>query len=71
MADGYSTDVSTRGDKVFGLIAILLGIAMIVAAVIGLFLTPWVLIGASVLVLIWLAVVTRRPPEKKVYRVEL
>jgi hypothetical protein len=39
--------------------------------VIGLFVTPWVLIGASVLVLIWLAVVRRRPPEKKVYRVEL
>lgn len=44
---------------------------MLVAAVIGLFVTPWVVIGASVLVIVWLAVVRRRPPEKTVYRVKL
>jgi hypothetical protein len=70
-AAGYPTDVSTRGDKFFGTLAIVLGIAMLVAAVIGLFVTPWVVIGASVLVIVWLAVVRRRPPEKKVYRVKL
>ena len=70
-AAGYPVDVSTRGDKVFGVLAMVLGVAIIAAAVVGAFVTPWVVIGASLLVLIWLAVVKRRPPEKKVYRVEL
>jgi hypothetical protein len=64
---GYYPDVSRRGDKVFGVVAIVLGVAMIVAAAVDVLVTPWVVIGASLLGIIWLAVVKRRPPQK-VYR---
>jgi hypothetical protein len=63
--------VSTRADKVFGVLAIVLGVAMIVAAAVGALVTPWVVIGASLLGIIWLAVVKRRPPYKKVHRTTL
>jgi hypothetical protein len=63
--------VSTRADKVFGVLAIVLGVAMIVAGAVGALVTPWAVIGASLLGIIWLAVVKRRPPHKKVHRTTL
>jgi hypothetical protein len=63
--------MSTRGDKLFGALAIVLGVAIIVAAVVGVVVTPWVTIAASVLGIVWLAVAKRRPPEKRVHRTHL
>jgi hypothetical protein len=58
----------TRGDKVFGVVAIVLAIAMIVAALTGILAVRWVTIAASLLVIVWLAILRRRPPEKRVHR---
>jgi hypothetical protein len=63
--------VSTRGDKVFGVLAIVLALAMIVAAVVGALVTPLGDPGASLLGIIWLAVAKRRPPHKRVRRTNL
>ncbi len=63
--------MSTQADKVFGVIAIVAGMAIVVAAVTGFLVTPWVTAGASLVAIIWLAIVKRRPPEKKVYRTRL
>jgi len=43
-------------------VAIVLGVAIVVAAVTGALVTPWIVIGASLLGMIWLAVAKRRPP---------
>jgi hypothetical protein len=63
--------MSTRGDKVFGVVAIILGVGIVTAVVVGASLSVWATIGASLLIIIWLAVVRRRPPEKRVYRTRL
>ena len=63
--------MSTRGDRVFGVIAIVVGLAMAVVGVTGFFVSQWITIGASLAVIVWLAIVRRRPPEKRVYRVKL
>jgi hypothetical protein len=44
---------------------------MIVVAVVGILVTPWATIGASLLVIVRLAVVRRRPAHKRVYRTHL
>jgi hypothetical protein len=50
----------TIGDKVFGILAIILGIAIVVVAVLGVLVTPWVVIGASSLGIAWMTVARRR-----------
>ena len=50
----------TTGDKIFGITAILLGIAIVVVTMPGLLVTPWVLIVASSLGISWLSVARRR-----------
>ena len=67
---GYAPNVATRGDRIFGVIAILLSIGIIVAVATG-HVTTWATIGASVLIISWLIIWRRRPPEKKVYRTHL
>jgi hypothetical protein len=54
-----------RAERVFGALAIVLGVAIIVAALVGVLVTPWVTIGASLLGILWLAVVKRRPPHRR------
>jgi hypothetical protein len=50
----------TTGDKIFGIIAIILGIAIVVVALLGVLVTPWVVIGASSLAIAWMTVARRR-----------
>jgi membrane associated rhomboid family serine protease len=71
LTSGYPADVPTRGDKVFAVVAIVIGLGMAIVGLTGLFVSYWVTIGATVAVIIWLAIVRRRPPEKRTYRTHL
>jgi hypothetical protein len=55
--------VPTRGDKIFGVVAILVGIAIVVAAVMDIFVTPWVIIAASAAGITWVTIERRRSPQ--------
>ena len=62
---------STRGDKIFGVMTIVLAIAMMVAGLTGTFPVRWVTVAASLLIIVWLAILRRRPPEKRVHRTRM
>jgi hypothetical protein len=60
---GRASLVPTKGDKVFGLLAIIVGIGVIVLAVLDLLVTSFVVIAASASAIVWLSIARRRPPS--------